>query len=504
MTPILSQIVPPHSYYQTSDTLKLCKIVATLGPASFHSEVIFKLIQAGTNVFRLNFSHADRDLLKQVVAWIREHARTLDTPIAILGDLQGPKIRVRTTLNDEPVPLVVGERVRFDASEQPVSHCIITTNTPILVESLGVGADMLLDDGAMKLKVIEKHEDHLLCEVIKGGMLKSRKGINIPGVRLNMPALTEKDRSDALFCLELGVDFLALSFVQSHRDVQHLRDFLSHHLRSGHHFPAIVSKIEKPQALEDIDAIIEASDAIMVARGDLGVELLPEYVPFSQKMIIRKSNLQGKPVITATQMMESMITANTPTRAEVSDIFNAVMDGTDAVMLSGESAVGHDPALVVQTMANVVREAAKHRETNLALIAEHNALNEFPETVAHASVTAAMHSYVKAMLVLSHSGKMASRISQRRPKMPIFAFTSDYRVAQRLSLSWGVYAYVIPPTTGTDETVVQLERLMSHKGLIPFDAPVVLCAGQTKQVGLTNTLKLTLFGESLRQFDPML
>jgi pyruvate kinase len=484
--------------------LKLCKIVATLGPASFPADKVRALIAAGVNIFRLNFSHADRQLLTEVVKAIRTHAKELDRPVGILGDLQGPKIRVNETLNDEPIPLTVGQLIRFQANREPCTADCLTTNTPLLVEALTVGSFMLLDDGAMKLKVVEKHGDALMCEVIKGGRLKSRKGINIPGVRLAMPALTEKDKSDALFCLELGVDFMALSFVQSHRDVHYLKEYLAKNLQHDQHMPAIVSKIEKPQALDDLDAIIVESDAVMVARGDLGVELEPERVPYSQKLIIQKCNHFGRPVITATQMMESMITANVPTRAEVSDIYNAVLDGTDAVMLSAETAVGADPVLVVETMAAIVHEAANHRAPLLDESHPHHATESFPEAIAHATVQAATHTQVQALMVLSYSGKMARRIAKRRPTAPIFAFTTDARVCQRLALSWGTYAYVIAQTTGTDETLVQLEQLLAAKGLVEMDAPTVFCAGQTRLIGLTNTLKIYHFGESIRQFEALL
>ena len=336
--------------------------------------------------------------------------------------------------------------IRFTAESTPGDQTHITTNTPQIVEELNVGDEVLLSDGLLSLEVVKRVSPHeLLCRVKVGGLLGEKKGINVPGLKMrNIPALTEKDKADALFALAHDLDFVALSFVRSAEDVQVLRQFLEKNTPPDKPHPLIIAKIEKPQALDEIDGIIEASDAIMVARGDLGVELKPERVPVIQKMMINKANDSEKPVITATQILESMIQNATPTRAEVSDVANAVFDGSDALMLSGETAMGNHPLEAVQVMGRIIEEAESHfREWHhrvdiedfIAELAEDKVL-AFHEAIAQAACYAARRAKAKAIVVLSYSGRMALRISKRKPQKPILAVTPFEKVYRQLSLLW--------------------------------------------------------------------
>jgi len=344
------------------------KIVATLGPASASREMIAKLIKAGVNVFRLNSSHRGKGQFESLIPWIRAEAAAAGLSVEILGDIQGPKFRCTTTLNDEPVPLDFGAQVQLGLSvadydlTRPGRICLApTTEQTALMRGLTAGMKLLLDDGNLEIKVTEvRSASEALCEVLIPGKLKSRKGINVPELQIDCSALTVKDVEDAEYLLSQGVDYIALSFAQRKEDIQELTAIMDRMGISPELRPSIIPKIEKPAALKNIDEILALSGGLMVARGDLGVELGLERVPFAQKFLIRKANTAGKFVITATQMMESMIEAAVPTRAEVSDVANAVFDGTDAVMLSGESAMGADPVRVVQWMGKICAEAEAH------------------------------------------------------------------------------------------------------------------------------------------------
>lgn len=356
------------------------KIVATLGPASSNREMIEKLIKAGVDVFRLNSSHRRPGQFEELIPCIRETARAEGRDVRILGDIQGPKFRCSLTLNDEPVPLERGEIVDFGlaigeddltragrivgvgGAKEPTRIVLTPTTEQIaLVRGLTPGMTLLLDDGFMEIVVIERLSETMVkCEVVVGGKLKSRKGINVPQLQIDCSALTVKDREDCTYLLSMGVDYIALSFAQKAEDIQELIDLMDMEGVPLHLRPAIIPKIEKPAALQNIDEILALSDGLMVARGDLGVELGLHRVPFAQKFLVRKANAAGKFCITATQMMESMIENAVPTRAEVSDVANAIFDGTDAVMLSGESAMGADPENTVQWMGRIISEAEAH------------------------------------------------------------------------------------------------------------------------------------------------
>lgn len=492
---------------------RLTKIVATVGPASRDREQLEKLINAGVNIFRLNFSHAMHDILPQVIGDIRDLSQKLETPIAILGDLQGPKFRTGRFPDGQPIQLTPGQRVEMKASTDIGAPDCITTPNSELIEALSVNQMILLADGTLSLRVIEKHSPgHVTCEVVNGGDLGERKGINIPGVRLNIPAMTEKDREDALFVLQHGLDFVALSFVQCHEDVLELRHFLQaneNQLKKGHQLPSIVAKIERPTSLDDIDAIIDATDVIMVARGDLGVELSPEKVPVVQKQLIQKANEAEKPVITATQMMETMINEPVPTRAEVSDIVNAVFDGTDAVMLSGETAMGKYPVVCVETMARIVQEAEQNLPADFGPqpdLVHHTGGKysqgircslAFHQSIAQSAVIAGRSSTVSAVVVYSQSGSMARRISKQKPRCAVIALTPDMNIQRKMTLLWGVHPLVIRECLTTEQLLGEVETTLQEKHLLARNAPIVFCAGETPLVGLSNTLRLYYLGESL-------
>jgi len=346
------------------------QIVATLGPASSNLMMIQKLIAAGVDVFRLNSSHRRPGQFEELIPWIRQTAAAAGRDVRILGDIQGPKFRCSLTVDDMPVPLTRGEIVEFGLSQHDADltrpgriALTPTTEQVALVHGLADGMQLLLDDGFMEMRVVSRQsESTVLAEVLVGGNLKSRKGINVPELQIDCSALTVKDREDAVYLLSMGVDYIALSFAQKAADVQELIDLMDAQGVPPEARPAIIPKIEKPSALRNIDEILAVSDGLMVARGDLGVELGLQRVPFAQKFLVRKANDAGKFCITATQMMESMITNAVPTRAEVSDVANAVFDGTDAVMLSGESAMGDDPVGVVQWMGRIIAEAEAHAD----------------------------------------------------------------------------------------------------------------------------------------------
>lgn len=491
--------------------MRLAKIIATIGPASQSDEMIRKLLVAGVNIVRINFSHSDLELVKTIVQRIRHISQELDLPVAILGDLQGPKFRIGELEGHRPVFLEQGTAIRFAVGEEPGDQSRITTKTPQIIEELSVGDEVLLADGLIALEVTERlSSQELVCQVTRGGLLGEKKGINVPGLKMpNISAMTEKDKRDALFALEQDLDYLALSFVRSYHDVIYLRRFLEEHLAEGQTPPLIVAKIEKPQALDEIDAIIETADAVMVARGDLGVEMRPERVPVIQKMIIEKANKAEKPVITATQILESMLQYSTPTRAEVSDVANAVFDGSDALMLSGETAVGKFPVESVEIMGRIIKEAESHylqyrhyHATDIEELVTNVTSNKglkFHQAIAQAACFAARKAKTRAIVVLSFSGKMALRISSRRPQRPIIALTPSRKVYRQLNLLWGAYPLMITASETTDQTLLEAEKtILAHKYLNMRD-PILFCAGQTHLSGITNTIKIYLFGDVLEQ-----
>jgi len=508
---------------------RLAKIVITLGPASVNR--LDELILAGVNVFRLNFSHSKGDfsLITPVIQNIRETSKRLDAPVAILGDLQGPKFRIGDLKDHKPVELKDGAKLKFSVGTElgDATH-IYTKNAPVIT-GLSVGHKVLLDDGTMELKVLERiTETEIVCEVIHGGTLNEKKGINVPDIAVSSK-LSEKDKQDALFAVEQGLDYIAASFVQNGDDIKELRAYMQEHSAKAaekiftsnpsriknnvswtQKLPLIIAKIEKPQAIDCIREILEATDGIMVARGDLGVEMSLEKVPAMQKMLIDLANEMQKPVITATQMLQSMIDNPVPTRAEVSDVANAVFDGSDAVMLSAESAVGKFPIETVKTMARIVEEAERSldlspnlnrqllfRELSRSLVSAPGAAASLPfyETVARCAVTAAKDVGASAIIVISYSGLMANRISKYKSNIPIIAFTPEPHAYRRMAMLGGVHPLLIHGNPSTDETMTEVEAEITKRKLVSPGEIVVFCAGTTQFAGVSNSMRVYKFGE---------
>lgn len=448
------------------------KIVCTIGPASRDLETLIHLIEAGMDVARLNFSHGDHAWHAETIGYVRAAAAVTQHPVAILADLQGPKLRVGQ-LPEEGVRLEPGARVAL--SSQPVADPpgSIPVQFDQLAQAVQVGDPILLDDGLLELRVRAVGEDQVTCVVVTGGLLTSHKGMNLPNVALGIPAITEKDEEDLRFALAQGVDWVALSFVRRAEEVVRLRSLIERWDQGGNP-PSIVAKIEKPEGVRNIDAIIAVADGVMVARGDLGIETAPEAVPMMQKEIIMRCNQAGVPVITATQMLDSMIRNPRPTRAEASDVANAILDGTDAIMLSGETAMGAYPIAAVDTMSRIAAEAER------ALKAEERAFCQsdvIAEAVAHASVDTARHLRAAAIIAPTVSGFTARLLSHFRPPCPIIAVTPDPVVQRRLTLYWGVEPLLAPRATVTDAMIADAVRAAQAHGYVQPGHTVVIVAG---------------------------
>ncbi len=467
------------------------KIVATLGPASDDYEMIRALHEAGADVFRLNMSHGDHAEIKTRHEIIRQVEKDLDSPIAILADLQGPKLRVGVFANGEE-ELVEGAAFRLDLNEAEGDvHRVMLPHKEIF-DALEPGAHLLVNDGKIKLKVKDCGADFADCEVVVGGTISNRKGVNVPDVTLPLAALSPKDRKDLEFVCDLGVDWLALSFVQRAADVEDAR-----RLAKGR--AAILSKIEKPNAVKSFDSILAASDGIMVARGDLGVELPVQNVPPIQKQLVRKCRAAAKPVIVATQMLESMIESPMPTRAEVSDVATAIYEGSDAIMLSAESAAGSYPIEAVTTMSNVAGEV--EADPNYTEIIEASRKAE-GITVADGIVSAAREiaetTDVKAICCFSQSGTTALLVSRERPRVPIIALTSYISTARRLCLSWGTNCVVTGEVNRFKEAVIAAVRAAVSQELATEKDMVVVTAGVPFNTpGSTNILRVAPCAERL-------
>eukprot|EP01104_Vermistella_antarctica_P003210 TRINITY_DN1337_c0_g2_i1.p1 TRINITY_DN1337_c0_g2~~TRINITY_DN1337_c0_g2_i1.p1 ORF type:complete len:540 (-),score=129.60 TRINITY_DN1337_c0_g2_i1:95-1648(-) len=489
-------------------SVRLTKIVGTVGPASSSPAAIEKFILKGLNVFRLNFSHGKHEEKLEVIKCIRETSRRLHIPVGILGDLQGPKIRVGNFVNDS-IMLKQGETVLVRAgSELGTEGSVYTPNVEV-VDNLKENQRILLDDGNLVMIVskVEKegNKTTLHCLVKVGGKLSNHKGMNVPDLAIPVPAMTEKDKVDATFIASQNLDWVALSFVQRASDVVELREFLEAQPHDEDiPLPLIIAKIEKPQALDEIDSIMEVVDGIMVARGDLGVECSLPKVPLAQKRLIRQANLLGKPVITATQMLESMIERPTPTRAETSDVANSVFDGTDAVMLSAECAVGKYPCETVEFMGEICREAESDREFFLSDIVKlRSSADKFRTdyrqfAIAQSVANAAKIGHATAIICFSFFGNMAMEVSRSRPNVPVFALTPYECVANRLAVAWGVFPVLINQKLTTDEYVCEAEDKVGARGIIMDKETVVICAGQTPLVALSNLMILMKFGDGNR------
>lgn len=485
------------------------KIVCTMGPACRDVETLVAMIEAGMTVARLNFSHGSADEKREWAALVRMAAARAGRYVALMGDLQGPKIRVGR-LPEGGVMLTPGEEVTLtagaaEAGEIPFPH-------PDIVEDLRAGHHVLLDDGSLELEVVAVTPPRARCRVLVGGVLTSNKGVNLPGTPLKLSALTPKDREDARLAVELGLDYLALSFVRRAEDVQELRAYLrevgaaSTERRVGedpNRLPAIVAKIEKPEALQELEAIVRVADAVMVARGDLGVETAPQRVPLAQKDIIRLCNQLGKPVITATQMLQSMIENPRPTRAEASDVANALLDGSDAIMLSGETSVGRYPVAAVRMMATIaeaVEQSAYFPYNQLLSMAPtgrgENITEDVSRAISRATVEIAADLQAAAILCSTESGRTARMVARHRPCTPLLGITPFESTARRLNLVWGVTPVVVSAFQDTDHMIQTMVQAATRAGYTRCGDVTVLTAGIPLEVhGVTNMLKVHRIGE---------
>lgn len=471
--------------------IKKTKIVATLGPASSDRDTIKQMMVAGVNVFRINFSHADFDAAKERIQLIRNLNKELGYNVGILADLQGPKLRVGKM--KDGVVVETGDRIVFTTKkieEGTADH--VYMNYQSFPKDVKAGERILLDDGKLIFEVVSTNgQSEVIASVVQGGPLKSNKGVNLPNTEVSLPALTEKDVKDAVFAIEQEVDWIALSFVRHKEDLLDLKKLIKKH---GSYEIPIISKIEKPQALDNIDEIINHSNGLMVARGDLGVEVPAEGVPLIQKNLVLKAKAARIPVIIATQMMESMIDGLTPSRAEVNDVANSVMDGADAVMLSGETSVGKYPVEVIQTMRKIVI-----RVENSPLIrkydqAPQNKNDRFitKSTCYHAALMAT-EIEAKAICTLTNSGYTAYQISAWRPDSSILVFTSNKRILSQLNLLWGVKCHYYDRFVSTDETVLDVNQIAKEKGYVKAgDSLVNLLAMPVANKGMVNTLRVSV------------
>ena len=469
---------------------KKTKIVATLGPATSTKEVLKNMLDEGANVFRINFSHADYSDVKERVQMIRELNEEHGYTAAILADLQGPKLRVGVM--KEEVVVNPGDEIIFATGErfEGTKERVYMTYDRF-PQDAKPGERILLDDGKLLFEVVSTDKKkEVKAKVIQGGPLKSKKGVNLPNTDISQPALTEKDIEDAIFAISLNVDWIALSFVRHAEDLMQLRDLIAKH--SDHKIP-IIAKIEKPEAVENIDKIVAHCDGLMVARGDLGVEVPAEAVPLIQKQLVLRAKKARIPVIIATQMMETMIDSLTPTRAEVNDVANSVMDGADAVMLSGETSVGQYPVEVIRQMANILKSVENSKLIQVPQLPPHIRTNRYiTKSICYHAANMANEINAKAISTLTNSGYTAFQISAWRPSCHILVFTSNKRILTRLSLLWGVRAFYYDKFVSTDETIDDVNGIACKMGYLDVgDMLISLAAMPMKEKGMVNTLRVT-------------
>jgi len=471
------------------------KIIATIGPATSSKDQLRKLFEAGVNVCRLNFSHGSHDDHLEVINHILELNEELGTNIAMLADLQGPKLRIGDVTNNG-IELLEGDEITFVNTPCMGTKQAVYMSYPLFAADVAIGDTVLIDDGKIKLEVTETNgKDKVKAKVIFGGILSSKKGVNLPKTKISLPSLTEKDIADAAFALDHDVDWIALSFVRSAQDILDLRKLVD---EKGKH-TNIIAKIEKPEALLEIDEIIENSDGIMVARGDLGVEVHFSEVPLKQKMIVDKCLTQAKPVIIATQMMESMITNFSPTRAEANDVANAVIDGTSAVMLSGETSVGKYPIEVIKAMSNIISDAEQygykyHRKQRPEIGNETFIL----DSTCHTAAMMAKQSKVNAIVAVTYSGRSVSKIASYRPKADIYAFTPHKHLLRQLNLIWGVQTYHCEDFMFTNDAVeYTLTTLYNQKKIDVGELVVSVGTLPMNKKGNTNMVKFSYYLEDV-------
>jgi pyruvate kinase len=469
------------------------KIVATLGPASSTPEMLEEMIRAGTDVFRINFSHGDYVAVEKLIVHIREINRKMGTHTAILGDLQGPKLRIGEVENNG-VELVEGAELIFTTHKMVGNAQKVFMTYQQFPKDVKAGENILVDDGKLVLRVNSTNgKDEVKATVMHGGILSSKKGVNLPNTKVSLPCLTEKDLNDLDFALKLQFDWIGLSFVRSGADIIELKQIIAQKQPGSK--TRVIAKIEKPEAVLDIENIIAETDGVMVARGDLGVEVPMQRVPVIQKMIVRKCMEASKPVIIATQMMESMITNISPTRAEVSDVANSVMDGADAVMLSGETSVGRHPAKVIEAMSKIIAQVEEEHPLYYSerVTAFTNDERHISDQICYAATQLAKQVDATAIITMTHSGYTAFRVSSYRPKANVFVFTDNYSILTQLSLVWGVRGFYYDKNISTDHTIADIKFQLKKNGYVVKDDFIINIASiPLSEKGKTNMIKLTL------------
>jgi len=477
--------------------MRKAKILATLGPASREPAVIESLLFAGANGVRINMSHGTREEKTEDIARARAAARSLNRPLAVLVDLSGPKIRTRQLMNGEPVVLKADDTFTLTTRDIIGDEKQVATNYPDLAHVVEPGARLLLDDGAIAMVVESTTKTDVVCRIINGGVLGERKGINLPGVSLPIDSLTEKDIADLNWAVSQDVDYIALSFVRRAEDCARAKALIR---EAGGHAP-LVAKIEKAEAIDHLDEIIATADAVMVARGDLGVETSVELVPVYQKRIITRAVEAGKMVITATQMLQSMVTNPRPTRAEASDVANAVWDGTDALMLSNETASGLYPVPAVETMCRIIESAEAGREipTDNFIKWAGRQSGRVSRALCEAAAFAAEEMGTKVTAVLTESGLMARRLSALRPGQRIVALTNSEAVRDELALIWGVESLLMPHADSTEEMLKQGEKVLLASGVVDKGEMIVVMAGRLSGLGLSSSVTLFTAGGDMHE-----
>ena len=477
--------------------MRRAKIVATLGPATSSYENIRAIIEAGVNVARMNLSHGSYEVHNEVYTNVRKAAEDTGQPVAVLVDLQGPKIRLGK-FEAGPYELAVGDIFTITTEDVIGTRDLVGTTFKGLPQDVAAGDFLLIDDGKVKVKVLDTDGVRVRTEVIVAGPVSNNKGINLPGVAVNVPALSEKDEADLRWGLKLGADYIALSFVRDAKDIDRVHEIMA---EEGRKVP-VIAKIEKPQAVDHLEEIIDAFDGIMVARGDLGVELPLEAVPIVQKHAVELARRMAKPVIVATQMLESMISSPVPTRAETSDVANAVLDGADAVMLSGETSVGEYPVVTVATMARIVASTEDHGLERIP------PLGTKPRTQGGAItlVAAEVADFVDAkyVCVFTESGDSARRMSRLRFRIPMKAFTPDEAIRRRMALTWGIESFLVERVSHTDAMYMQVDTILLGAGLAEVGDKVVVISGSPPGIaGSTNDLRVHVIGDAVNAAAPV-
>ena len=465
------------------------KMIFTIGPASDNETILTEFIKIGMNVARLNFSHGTHETHKNKIELIKKIRTTLNTPTAIMLDIKGPKIRTHNFINDG-IQLKAGQNFTFICGKEILgddNSCSITYEQ--LYQDVNIGGTILVDDGLLSFEILNIKDNNIICKVLNDGIIKNHKGVNVPNVSINLPSVTEKDKEDLIFGCKMGVDFVAASFVRKASDVLEIRSLLNSH--SGENIQ-IIAKIESQEGVNNIDSILEVADGIMVARGDMGVEIPIEKVPIIQKNIIKKCNAAGKIVITATQMLDSMIRNSLPTRAEACDICNAIFDGTDAIMLSGESASGLYPIEAAKTMSKIAKETECHLDYNyLNQRLKEPAMYDFAEAISYSTCRTSNVLHAKAIVAATNSGSTAKLVSKYKPKCPIIAITPNAEVMRGLSLNFGVFPVLCQEFSTTDDILTEAKTIVKNLNIGHEGDDIIVAAGMpTNHTGGTNMLKI--------------